>query len=175
MTPLLCDDKITLRAVEATDLDNILAWENDTTIWEVGSSMAPFSRKSIWDYIESYNPDIFAARQLRLIIECNDSRQAVGMIDLYDFDPMNRRAGVGLLIDRAYRHQGYGLRSLALLAGYAGKFIGMHQLWAVVSVDNSHSVDLFKKSGYRITGRMKSWLRSGKSYRDAFMMQLLIN
>ena len=39
MTPLLCDDKITLRAVEATDLDSILAWENDTTIREVGSSI----------------------------------------------------------------------------------------------------------------------------------------
>ena len=51
MTPLLCDDKITLRAVEATDLDTILAWENDTTIWEVVSSLDQFSRKSICDYI----------------------------------------------------------------------------------------------------------------------------
>ena len=32
----------------------------------------------------------------------------VGMVDLYDFDPHHRRAGVGILVDPAYQRRGIG-------------------------------------------------------------------
>ena len=83
---MLSDDKIRLRALEPTDLDVLFAWENDASLWAVGSTIAPFSRKQLWDYIENYDNDIFSARQLRFMVEDVENGNAVGMVDLFDFE-----------------------------------------------------------------------------------------
>ncbi len=169
----LYDDTIMLRTPEPYDLDAIYSWENDTELWAVGTSCAPFSRKVIEDYINSYNPDIYVTRQLRLMITTHDSHEPIGAIDLYDFDPNNRRAGVGIIIDRRVQRMGYGRRALGLMAEYCREALGMHQLYATIPVDNEPSLKLFQKLGFKICGRYRSWMRRGKRYIDVFALQLL--
>ena len=43
MSQLLSNDIITLRALEPTDLDTLYRWENDTTLWAVSDTVAPYS------------------------------------------------------------------------------------------------------------------------------------
>ena len=93
MAQLLNDGVVALRAIEPTDLDVLTSWENDTSLWELGCTLAPYSRKRLWDYIENYQPDIYIARQLRLVAVDLASGTPVGTLDFYDFDPHNRRAG----------------------------------------------------------------------------------
>lgn len=173
MAQLLNDGTIALRALEPTDIDILTAWENDTTLWEAGCTLAPYSRKQIWDYIEGYQADIYAARQLRLMAVDTATGAPVGTIDLYDFDPFNRRAGVGILVDPSHRGRGYGKRMLDLTVDYASRFIGMHQLWAVIAIDNTTSQSLFRDCGFDICGRLRSWLRRDRSYVDAYAVQRL--
>lgn len=172
---MLSDGKIKLRAMEPDDLDVLYRWENDTSLWDVGCAIAPFSRKQLWDYIETYDGDIFKMRQLRFMIEEIESHAAIGTIDLYDFDPVNNRAYVGILIDSDFSNQGYGARALHLIADYARKKIGMHQLVAIVPEDNIHSLKLFEKCGYKSTARLESWLRvSGGGYKSAIVFQHIL-
>lgn len=172
---ILHDDTIQLRAVEADDIECLFKWENDTSIWIDGCSMAPYSRKTIWEYIENYTPDIYKTNQLRLMIVLKKSGVAIGTIDLYDFDYQNRRAGIGILIDEGYRGFGYAQRSLNIINNYAGEFIGLHQLWATVGAENGASLNLFKKCGFTVCGRMRSWIRRGRSYSDAYLLQKFID
>ncbi len=53
MAQLLNDGVVALRAIEPTDLDVLTSWENDTSLWELGCTLAPYSRKRLWDYIEN--------------------------------------------------------------------------------------------------------------------------
>ncbi len=175
MENVLEDDKIILRAVEPTDLDVLYKWENDTAMWKVGASIAPFSRKVLWDYINNYTPDIYTSQQLRLMVELKETGEAIGTLDFYDFDFQNRRAGIGVLIDSGHSGKGYGTRALNLATEYGTRFIGLHQMWATIPIDNTVSVSLFKKCGYKMCGRLRSWLRRGKSYCDVYFMQLLVN
>lgn len=170
---MLNDGKIKLRALEPTDLDVLYRWENDASLWSVGCAIAPFSRKQLWDYIETYNGDIYSSNQLRFIIEDCDLRQAVGTIDLYDFDAVNRRAFVGILIDAECGHRGYATRALTLLWEYVCERIGMHQLVAVVPVENVYSMKLFEKCGYKRTATLQSWVRVGSDYKDVALFQLI--
>ena len=91
------DDILMLRALEPTDLDVLYQWENDAELWHTSATITPFSRKQLWDYIENYDGDIFRTRQLRFIIVEISTNQPIGTIDLYDFDPVNSRANVGIL------------------------------------------------------------------------------
>lgn len=176
MTPpspdLLTDGTVTLRPPEPYDIDTILRWENDTVAWTSATTAAPFTRRNIEDYVMSYDPDIFATRQLRLIIE--HEGVAVGAVDLFDFDPVNRRAGMGIVIDPTERRRGLAGRALTLLARYGASRIGLHQIWAMAAADNEASRRLLLSAGYVTAGRLRSWLRRGESYEDAFIYQQLL-
>jgi diamine N-acetyltransferase len=78
-------------------------WENDASVWADGANHNPLSQQDLRDYIASTTGDIYKDGQLRLIIEqspiTNDqSPMTLGCIDLFDFDPRNRKAALGMYI-----------------------------------------------------------------------------
>ncbi|MDE6038100.1 MAG: GNAT family N-acetyltransferase [Duncaniella sp.] len=162
-----------LRALEPIDVDTLYRWENDPAVWGVGSTLAPYSRKQLWDYIDSYDGDIFAAKQLRLMIEL-PTGETIGTADLYDFDAVNSRCAVGILIAPPYRRQGHGLAALDALAEYCRSRLSLHQLYCIAGADNTASRTLFERAGYTISGRLRSWLRSANTYTDAYLYQKML-
>ncbi|NLX65747.1 MAG: GNAT family N-acetyltransferase [Bacteroidales bacterium] len=171
MNKLLENNMLRLRAPEPEDLDLFYEWENDTAIWQNGTSIVPFSRYSIKQYLIDYKHDIYADKQLRLMVILKESSKCIGTLDLYDFDPFHRRAGVGILIDRAYQRKGYALQALTLLEDYAFQFLNLRQLHAIIPEKNDQSIGLFSKAGYRKTGLLEEWLASGNRYCNALIMQ----
>ena len=108
-----------LRALEPGDIELMYAWENDTEIWGVSGTLAPFSRHTLERFIEGQQFDIFQTRQQRLIIETPEGLP-VGALDLFDLDPVNLRAGVGILIhDTAQRGKGYAADAVETVCSYA--------------------------------------------------------
>lgn len=172
MTPLI-GPRLTLRPVEPTDLDCLYIWENDSSAWGIASTRAPLSRRQIHDYIESYDADIYAARQLRLVIEETATRRAIGAIDLYDFDPRDLRAFVAIYIALDSRRQGYGSEALTLMADYGRAVIGLHQIAAFVAVENTPSLTLFRHCGFNSCGRLRSWIKYNSRYHDVILLQRL--
>jgi diamine N-acetyltransferase len=91
MNQLLNNDTIALRALEPTDLDILYKWENDTRLWVVSDTIAPYSRQVLWQYLEAYTGDIYTQRQLRLIITLKSDGSSIGTVDFLNFDPFNKR------------------------------------------------------------------------------------
>ena len=60
---------IRLRAIEPEDLDLLYRIENDMSMWNVGTTNVPYSRYTLHDYIATSNDDIYADRQVRLVVE----------------------------------------------------------------------------------------------------------
>jgi diamine N-acetyltransferase len=173
----LAGKKIILRAVEPSDIDLIYTWENDPDNWFVSNTRTPYSREIIKKYIESSGQDIYEQKQLRLMILARDhnksgQEQPIGTIDLFDFDPFNLRAGVGILIGKKeYRAKGYASDALDVLAGYCFNTLGLHQLYCNIAVNNESSIKLFMKAGFMVSGTKKEWLRSGKQWIDEIILQ----
>lgn len=171
MKKLLENKMIRLRATEPEDLEVLYVWENDTELWKNGVSIAPFSRFTIRQYLLDSKQDIYTDKQLRLMVELIESGEAIGTIDLYDFDPFHQRAGVGILIDKRFRNQGYGLQTLMLLDAYAFNFLHLHQLFAFIPANNIWSIQLFTKAGYIPSSSLKEWLFAGDNFEDVQVMQ----
>ena len=110
----LCGQKINLRALEPEDLQFLFDTENDESFWELSNTQTPFSKFLLKQYLENAHLDIFEAKQLRLIIEENTNNQPIGMIDLFDFNPQHKRAGVGILIQNEYQQKGFASEALSL-------------------------------------------------------------
>jgi diamine N-acetyltransferase len=163
-----------LRALEPEDLDILYRWENDSNLWRYGSTLAPYSRFSLKEYISESRWDIFQSRQLRLMITLKSGNISVGTIDLYDFDPMNLRAGIGILIDGDYRRQGLALQALVLLKDYAFRFLTMKQLYAFVPEKNEASILLFKRGGFEQSGYLHAWIKNDDDvFENVFLMQAI--
>ncbi|MFI3240921.1 MAG: GNAT family N-acetyltransferase [Bacteroidales bacterium] len=175
MKPLsyLSNDIITLRALEPTDIDTLYRWENDSTLWETGNAIAPFSRLQLWKYIQSYDGTIHTTNQLRLIVELLATHEAIGTIDLYDYDPRNNRCYVGILIDSKYQRQGYGTQALTLANRYATEVLGIHSLAAIIATDNTPSLKLFTACNFTPTATLKDWLKRGTTYIPAHLLQYI--
>lgn len=170
---LLDNENIRLRALEPEDLDALYRWENNTDSWGVGYTLAPYSRFVLKEYIEQSHRDIFDLKQLRLMIECKNDEQVVGMIDLFDFDPAHRKAGVGILLDSEFRGKGIATEAVRILSVYAFSFLKLHQLYAHIPVTNEESLKLFKRCGFIETGRLTDWLYVSDGYKDVLVMQLI--
>ncbi|MCA4793084.1 GNAT family N-acetyltransferase [Myroides odoratimimus] len=165
---------IFLRALEPEDLEFIYQIENDVDLWEVSNTVTPYSRFLIRQYLENAHLDIYEVKQLRLVICDIDTEQTLGLIDLFEFDPKNNRAGVGIVIQHPEdRGKGAGAEALELVINYGKEVLGLHQLYANISVDNYPSQQLFLKYGFKLVGIKKDWERVGGVYKDEALYQLL--
>lgn len=165
-----------LRALEPQDIDVMYGWENDTDLWRVSGTMAPFSRHSLMRFIEEQQYDIYASRQQRLVIEADvdGEARAVGAIDLFDFDPQNLRAGVGIVISAECRKLGYAKDALRTLATYVKNVLHMHQLWCSIGADNDASIRLFQGAGFVECGCRREWILTADGAIDEILMQKIL-
>ena len=161
---------MTLRALEPEDLDLLYQIENNRELWQVGATNVPYSRYTLHDYIATSSDDIFADRQVRLIVE-NEQGEAVGIADLVHFDPQHQRAEVGIVILPAFRRKGYAAAAIQALCNYAIRIVHLHQLYAVTDQTNVAAVSLFKKEGFTTQNVLSEWLFDGRKYHDAVLMQ----
>lgn len=171
---LLQSARICLRAPEPEDLEAFCRWENDTRAWESGSTFAPMSRRMLSDYIANYRADIVGERQLRLVVASADTNEPLGAVDLFEFDPINSRCGIGIIIDEEHRRRGIALESLSLTEAYARRRLSLHQLWCQVAVTNGASLALFVRAGYVRAGTLRGWLRRGREFIDVETLQLFL-
>lgn len=162
-----------LRAMEPEDTDLLFAIENDSKEWWIGATMNPIGRAALHNFAAGQH-DLWRDLQLRLMIETReDSPQTVGAVDLYQLDPRNRRAGVGIVISKEHRGKGHALISLELLGQYAFEHLGLHQLWAEIPGTHDASLSVFEAAGFSRSGELRDWIRHGDRWVDAFCMQCI--
>lgn len=165
---------IYLRALEPNDLEFVYAMENDQSIWEVSNTQTPYSRFLVKQYLENAHQDIYEAKQLRLAICQDEDFPALGLIDLLDFDPQNRRAGIGIVIQSINdRNKNIGSEALHLMIQYAFHNLNLHQLYANIATDNLASLALFTKFGFQEIGVKKDWTLVNGTFKDEALFQLL--
>lgn len=161
--------QIKLRAIEPEDLDMLYRIENDMDLWNVGTSNVPYSRYLLHDYVANAKNDIYTDRQVRMMVE-NVEGQVVGVVDIVNFDPANRRAEIGIIILNAYRRQGYGMAVLCQIKHYAQHILHLHQLYAYVDCRNQASLNLFEKAGFCVGAKIVDWLYDGEKYSDSMLL-----
>jgi diamine N-acetyltransferase len=167
-------DKIRLRALEPEDLEYLYDWENNSSYWVLSNTVAPFSKYTLKRYMENSHKSIYETGQLRLMIEISSEKKTIGTIDIFDFDPYHKRAGIGILIaDENERRKGYASMALNCLIEYCFSTLQLHQLYCNILANNCESVDLFKKVGFSEAGIKKEWIKTSEGYLDEYTFQLI--
>lgn len=169
----LSGTNIDLRALEPEDLDFLFTIENNTNFWQVSNTQVPFSRFVLKQYLENAHQDIYEAKQLRLIIEEINTNKAIGMIDLFDFNPQHHRVGIGILVHEKFQNSGFASDALSILIPYCFKILNLHQIFANIIPDNHQSIALFSGFNFKKIGEKKDWLLIDGAFKDEFIFQLI--
>jgi len=168
-------NKIQLRALEPEDISFLYQIENDTSVWEVSNTQTPYSKAVLREYLKQAYRDIYEIKQLRLAITNKLNSNCVGFIDLFDFDPKNKRVGVGIVIAEKDRGQGFASEALTMVCDYVKKYLQVHQLYANIGADNKQSIQLFEKNGFKSVGVKKDWIYSAGQFKDEYLYQLILD
>lgn len=166
------DENIIIRAAEPNDATLIYNWENDREIWRVSETYMPYSLYQIEQFLFNNN-DLFSTRQIRFVIERKNDNTNIGCIDLYDFDPIHMRAGVGILLQKDFRKQGYAKEALELLLDYCFNTLMLKQVYCLIDTLNTDSINLFKKIGFEQCGLRKEWIRTPDGFIDEIELQYI--
>lgn len=171
MSSFLESSLIRLRALEPRDIDLLYIWENDPEVWSVSNTQQPYSKFTFREYINNAGKDIYATRQLRLMID-DKMGHTVGTIDIFDFEPFHLRAGLGILIAKEYRHHGFAEDAVRCVCHYLFAAYKIHSIYCNVMDDNKISLQLFQNIGFQIQGTQKDWIRTRNGYTDVHFLQL---
>jgi len=173
---LLFGKNIRLRALEPGDLDFLYSIENSTDTWRVGNTLIPYSRHHLEQYILSSQHDLFAEKQLRLMIDLNVQQkesQTIGVIDLYDFEPQHKHAGIGIFLLPEEQGKGYATEALEILIRYCFDVLKLHMIYCNITADNIPSIRLFEKAGFIQCALKKEWRKIDDRWMDELTYQLI--
>ncbi|SFF98605.1 GNAT family N-acetyltransferase [Prevotella sp. KH2C16] len=165
--------KVNIRALEPEDLDMLYKIENDDSLWRVGNTNVPYSRYALHDYIAHASNDIYTDKQVRLMIE-DTGGHPVGILDFVDFNPQHLRAEIGIVIESRYRRQGLATAALKEAIDYSRRILHLHQLYAIVDLENEEALSLFRKQNFKGNTVLSHWLFDGKQYHAALLMQFFL-
>lgn len=146
---------VRLRAVEPEDVDALFRLECDADVRRVSWGECPVSRHLMWEYARNYTADICRDRQLRLVVEADGA--FAGAVDITDYDPVNRRAMLGIGIAPEWRRRGVAAEAMRLCIDYC-RSLSLRQVAAMVPADNEPSLRLFAGCGFERVGLLRRWL-----------------
>ncbi len=161
-----------LRAPEPDDLQWLYSIENDASLWYLGVSKEPWSKEVLAQYLAQQPGNLQRDGQLRLLFIYNG--QTAGAVDLFDYDPIARKAGIGIVLSAAFRGKGLATMLLIGFESYCFKTLGLHSLYAHAPVNNEASIRLFEQSGYRTVGILEDWVWFDGTHQNAQLFQKIV-
>lgn len=165
---------ITLRALEPEDLELLYSIENDRRLWDVSNTTAPYSRHTLRKYIAE-EQTLASCGQLRQVICTGPDSRAIGLIDLFNYEPRHRRAETAIALLEAYRGKGYASAALRQLCDEAHSLHHLHILYAVVSESNPASQRLYANAGFICRSSLPDWIWTGQKFETAHIFVRIFN
>lgn len=150
---MLTGKNIILRTVETSDSDLLLEWENQPDHWQISGTRQPFTRSQLESFASS-PPNLVKDHQERYMICLKASAEAIGCIDLFQYDALKGSAGVGVLIaDPTHRKKGFADEALKILIDHSFKNLRIKRLFCSIFCDNLSSLKLFIRNRFRPSGK----------------------
>lgn len=101
---------------------------------------------------------------------CNDEGKTVGVVELFNYSPLNDRAELGIEIEPEWQGKGLGKKSVLKMLRYAKEELALHTLYAIVEEDNIPSLSLFRNLGFE-EQTIRNWFREGEKYKNGKLLQ----
>ncbi|GMV21734.1 MAG: hypothetical protein AMXMBFR57_16830 [Acidimicrobiia bacterium] len=152
--------------LEPLGVDDVTAeyvsWLNDPETYRYLGTRFGQTSASVRRYVERIqSPDLICK-----IVRKSDDRH-VGNVTLHQFDAVNRRMEIGIIIgDRSARGQGLGRQACSAIAAFGFDHLNLHKITAGTVVENQAMTRVFTSLGFGIEGRLVEHFYSEGRFHD---------
>ena len=171
---MIYGERIRLRAVERTDIEQFTEWLNDPEVQQGLMISLPFSLAEE----ETWYQDMLKRPQeehpLGIEIMTDDGWELIGNCGLFGIDWRVRQAEFGIFIGaKQYWNQGYGTEVMELLLKHAFKTLNLNRISLEVYESNLGAIRAYEKSGFVLEGRKRQGMYIDGRYVDILLMSVL--
>jgi UDP-4-amino-4,6-dideoxy-N-acetyl-beta-L-altrosamine N-acetyltransferase len=160
---------IGLRPLREEDGARVLAWRNAPHVAEHMFADGTISEAEHKGWLASV---LRSATKRYWVIEADGS--PVGLANLVDIDPHNRRADWGFYLgEPSARGAGVGRAALYLVIEQAFGRHGLHRLTCSALAENEPALRLYDSMGFEREGRLRDQVMKGGRFHDVILFGLL--
>jgi ribosomal-protein-alanine N-acetyltransferase len=105
----------------------------------------------------------------------NDGQKMIGKCILFQFSQANRRAEIGYILNREYWRQGLMFEALEAVIDFAFTRLDLHRIEADVDPDNTGSLAILEKLGFKREGLFRDRWLTNDQWLDSVMLGLIKN
>lgn len=169
---MLHGQRVSLRAVEAGDLERAYKWINDREVTRYLTARYPLSHADEERWL-ARRPTNSLADGVTLAIE-TEGGEHIGNLDLHLVSPDDRTAHLGIMIgEKAYWSNGYGSDAIVTLLRFAFEEMNLHKVSLHVFDSNPRAVACYRKCGFQQEARLRDHYYGEGCYRDVLVMGVL--
>ena len=172
--PLLTS-RLTLRVLEAGDVDDVFAYQSREDVCRYNIGFEPRSRDEVIDAIAKQSANRRVSEQfVKLVIERRDCPgRVIGEVMLALVHIEHAEGEIGWTLHPDHCGQGYATEALVALIDAAFGEIGFHRLTALIDTRNQRSLAMASRLGMRPEGRFIEAQWSRGAWRDMVLYALL--
>ena len=164
--------KVRIRALEKTDIDEIMKWVNDPEVKDNLLMRYPVSRDQEERWIEKAL-DTSNERNKVFAIETKDGVY-LGGIGLHRINWENRNAEVGIVIGKKeHWNKGYGTDAMMTILDFAFNRMNLHRVHLRVFDFNTRGIKSYEKCGFKKEGVLRHDLYAHGKYHHSILMGIL--
>jgi RimJ/RimL family protein N-acetyltransferase len=163
---------VRIRALEMTDIDEIMKWINDPEVIDNLLMRYPVSKYLEEKWLEK-TYDTSDMRNKTFALETKDGVY-IGGIGLHKINWENRNAEVGIVIGKKeYWGKGYGTDAMLALLEFAFNHMNLHRVYLQVYDFNLRGIRSYEKCGFKKEGALRDDRFSRGEYHDTVIMGIL--
>ncbi len=167
-------EKIRLRAVEKSDLDDIMKYWN---VYEsrVGlGTVIPMSSMMEEDFIKHTHESAKSQKAYYFAIENKETNEFLGTCGMEDFDWTARSGVLGLSIHNPENHnKGFGSDVIKCLLNFGFNFLNLNRIELCVIEYNKRAIHIYEQLGFKEVGRKREAHFLQGTYNDIIVMDIL--
>jgi RimJ/RimL family protein N-acetyltransferase len=170
---MLKGKRITLRALERSDLPLVHAFNNDLAVELAGGGDHPMPQSMARleaEFDQRASSGGRDGESFAIVAEGN----FIGSCGLFNFDNLGHSCEMGIGIgNKLYWGKGYGREAITMLTDYAFRYRNMHKVFLRVHGVNERAQRAYKAVGYIEEGRLRAHVYSNGAYDDLIYMGIL--
>lgn len=170
--PALIGSKIFLRPATADDVANFHFWFNQCEPQTQTCRMQILHTSG--ESVEAFKKRERSTSRQEFAIVRKADKTPVGHATFFDYNPLNRSAELGLLIDPDEQRQGYASEALRLLTAYLFNQRGLNKVYAQCSTDNEGTVKLLEQLGFKKDGTLRDHQFYDGEFHHCYIYSLLL-
>ncbi len=166
------DDKIILRPLSFSDLDDIMTWVNDP---EVIKNLQHFNKELTREDESNYIHRMLESQNDYVFSIIRNDGVYLGQCGLHQISWENKLSRLAIIIKSEFWGMGYAQQSIRELLIFSFQNLKLHKVWLVVHSTNEKARHIYDKIGFKEEGILRDeYFWQGK-YHDMVRMSMLEN